>query len=164
MKRCCPPLIALALVAGACSSNIAPEPPRPIAAVPAGTLQTAWGEVPSYRAEDNRFPFAIDWKRPVKLPPEYRSGDSAVLDVLVARNGAVRDVKVHRSSGVDAVDRFFMNRFVGARSLLEAANALPYVVRVTFALRNASPIGDGQLGGPSDVRPMGTGAKHPMDR
>lgn len=171
MKRSLLPLIVLALAAGACSSHTASLPPKSFAAVPAGTLQTAWGKMPTYRAESGLFPFAFDRKRIVAPPSELRSGDTTVLDVLVDRNGSVRDVKVHTSSGVDVVDRFMMNRFVGARSLLQvaAADAAPYVIRQTLSTGSVSPMGDGQLGSDgdskySDTRPMGTGARHPADR
>lgn len=170
MKRSLLPLIALALAAGACSSNVANLPSKSVAAVPAGTLQTAWGELPTYQAERSMFPFALDRKRPGAVPREFRPGDTAVLDFLVDRNGSIRDVKIHTSSGSTTVDNFLMNRFVGARSLLQVAatDVAPYVIRQTFSLGNVSPYGDGQISSDSDskysdIRPMGTGAKHPAD-
>lgn len=114
---------------------------KSIAAVPAGTLQTARGERPTYQAEGGRFPFALERQRHNELPAEVRPGDAAVLDVLVARDGAVRDVKVQTSSGVDAVDRYMMNRFVGTRSLRQVPVALPYVIRLTHRVGGVSPHG-----------------------
>jgi hypothetical protein len=166
------PLIALALAAGACSTPTASVPAKP-AAVAMGTLHSAWGEMPTYQAEGNGFPFEFARKRPyeVRAPRDLRAGDAAILDVLVDRNGAIRDVKVQTSSGVEAVDRFLMNRFVGARSKLQlaATDAAPYVLRQTLRVGSVGLTGDGQLMGDgdskfSDVRPMGTGARHPADR
>src|SRR6187455_3378069 len=96
-------LAPLALVVGGCSStqsarNTPPPPPQVAAPTPpppqtAGTLQTAWGELPTYRTEEkgSDVPFAYSFRRYplLMIPEELRSGDTAVVDVLVNRDGSV---------------------------------------------------------------------------
>ncbi|AOS43123.1 hypothetical protein Verru16b_00164 [Lacunisphaera limnophila] len=169
MKLSLLPLLTLALAAGACSQH-ATTPAPSLVAVPAGTLQTAWGAMPTYRSEGLPFKFDRSRQRQAVLPREYRAGDTVVLDVLVSRDGTINDVKVQRSCGTESVDRFMANRFVGARSQLQVAatDPAPYVIRQTFSLGESGPTGSNALMTDgdskfSDVRPMGTGAKHPAD-
>jgi hypothetical protein len=167
-------LVALPFVAGACSNTTASLPPKTLTAVSAGTLQTAWGPLPTYQAENGRAPFRFDRSRIANLaaPAELREGDKVVLDVLVNRDGTIRDVKVQTSSGTTKVDHFTMNRFVGAKSqlLLAANDPAPYVIRYTHQWGVSSgPTSPGELmtdrtSKYSDVTPMGQGTKHPMDR
>lgn len=170
-------LAALPFVAGACSNTTASLPPQTVSAVPAGTLQTAWGVLPTYRAENGKSgPFAFSPKslRNVSAPVELSAEDTfvVVLDVLVNRDGSVRDVKVQTSSGTTRVDHFTMNRLVGAKSLLQlaATDPAPYVIRYTHRwVGSSGSNGPGELMSDraskySDVTPMGQGTKHPMDR
>ena len=175
-------LAPLAFLAGACSStksahNTPPPPaqaaaPKTLPAQPAGTLLTAWGELPTYRAEAKgiEMPFNLNYGYPLKFPEELRVGDTTVVDVLVDRDGSIRDVKLITSSGFDTVDRFVINRFAGAQSLLEiaATDPAPYVVRQTFRLSfdlrsGSDPFSHNQIG-PRDTRPMGTGQVIAGDR
>jgi hypothetical protein len=172
MKRYLLPLAALALLAGACSSPTASSSfsAQPVAAIPAGTLKTAWGELPTYKADGDAFPFVLGAKRPWR-PPELRSDDAAVLDVLVDRDGSIRDVKVHTSSGIEAVDRFAINHYVGAHSRLQVAatDPAPYVIRQTFRIQETPVASGGSVSRNdtyqySDMRPMGTGAPYWTDK
>jgi len=173
MKLSLLPLVALALAAGACSNQTASRIPDPFVAVPAGTLETVWGAMPTYQAKGGKYPLALARTNINSVPTEFRAGNTAVLDLLVDRTGAVRGVKVHKSSGIDTVDHFLMLKFVGARSLLEVAatDPAPYVLRQTFKPGTPSTHGmdryvDDHYSSSkfSDISPMGQGAKHPMDR
>jgi len=164
-------LAASALLAGGCSSTQSarntPPPsaqvaaPKPVPAQPAGTLQTAWGELPTYRAEGEGLPLPFAFARPKPRPQDVRFGDTAVVDVLVNRDGSIRDVKLQTSSGFEAVDRYVINSFVGAQALLQiaATDPAPYVIRQTFRAASDGP--SSGLTGYSDYRadppPAGTG-------
>jgi len=153
-------LAASGLLVGGCSSpqSARNTPPpfaqaaalKPVPGQPAGTLQTAWGELPTYRAkgEDLRLPFAFARAKP--RPQDVRSGDTAVADVLVTREGSIRDVKVQTSSGFEAVDNYVINSFVGAQALMQiaATDPAPYVIRQTFRAAADGP--SGGLGGYAD--------------
>jgi len=177
MKRYLAPLLALALVAGACSSNVASsfKVKQPVAAVPAGTVKTAWGELPSYTANSDAFPFELNNSRRRGPTGDVQGGGTTVLDVLVKSDGYVGDVSVLTSSGNADVDRFAVNSFVGARSLLrvDATAPTPYVVRQTFKLDiSGSSLAGTGLGTNSrneenrysDMRPMGTGQRLAGDK
>jgi TonB family protein len=176
MNRYLIPLAALALAAGACSSNTASSfrTAKPVAAVPAGTLQTPWGELPTYLPVQEKAPkFAFKHMGGIR---EARETDvplngTAVLDVLVDRDGSIRDVKVQTSSGIAALDHKAVNSFVGAHSLLQVAekNPAPYVVRFAYTIKTVA-LATGQDSSfqnennhYSDMRPMGQGNPQPAD-
>lgn len=169
MKRVLLPLLALAALAATACSHPNLSKPVAVKAVPAGTLQTAWGELPTYRAEGDGPPFAFDLRHYPAPPADLRSGDRVVLDVLVNRDGSIRDVKVQTSSGFEKVDQFAANRYVAAHSVLQIPDdqPAPYVVRQTFAVGGVSlASGDANLrygDNRYSDRVMGTGARHPMD-
>ena len=178
MNRFLVPLLALALAAGACSSNVASsfKVKQPVAAVPTGTVKTAWGDLPSYRGDGNGFPFAlVNSSIQQSHIGDLQGGGTTVLDILVNPDGSIRDVSVLNSSGNPAVDRYAVNSFVGARSLLQldAVSPAPYVVRQTYKLETSgSSFAGTGLGSNSrneenrysDVRPMGTGQRLAGDK
>jgi hypothetical protein len=119
------PLLALALLAAACSST------SESAATPhyrTGTLATKWGELPTYSPTPQ--PFAIRLERP---SPDL-SGE-AVVDVLLDRSGRVKDWNVVSSADNNAFQRelgVWMKGFrIGPR--LAASEPEQHVLRVTFA-------------------------------
>lgn len=119
------PLLALALLAAACSST------SQTSATPhyrTGTLATKWGDLPTYSPTPQ--PFAIRLERP---SPDL-SGE-AVVDVLLDRNGRVKDWNVVSSADNNAFQRgvgvWLKDHRMGPR--LAASEPAPYVLRVTFA-------------------------------
>jgi len=168
MNRALIPLTALALLLGACSSTQTASRPQPLPAQSAGTLHTAWGELPTYRTEGSEFPFVLTPYPAFAAPEELRADDAPVVDVLVARDGSIQDVKVHTSSGFETVDAYAVNRFIGARARLEIAptDPAPYVIRQTMKYTEDS-LAYGTSYGPqkdTTTRPMGTGQRLASDR
>jgi len=173
MNRSIIPLTALTFLLGACSSTPTQSAhrPQPLPAQSAGTLQTAWGELPTYRTADSEFPFVLTPYPGFKTPTELRPDDAPVVDVLVDRDGSIKDVKVHTSSGFEAVDIYAINRFVGARARLQIAptDPAPYVIRQTMSqsylsvayYSSPSPYG---VQKDTTMRPMGTGQPLASDR
>jgi TonB family protein len=136
MKRFLPPLLALPLLVGACSSVSSsvypssaqlPTPP----AVRTADLDTAWGKRPSYDHKGQHF-------YPVKQPRiNFRNlpgSGTAVVDVLVNRDGTVQDLKLVTSSGNRQSDLLAVEVLRNSRYSLDLTPELPapYVVREKF--------------------------------
>ena len=132
MKRILPPLLALPLLLGACSSAYRssaqlPAPP----AVRTADLDTAWGKRPSYDQKGQYF-------YPVKpradhLRDEPGSG-GAVVDVLVNRDGTVQSLALVTSSGDRQSDGLAVEVLRQSRYslILPPEQPAPYVVRHKF--------------------------------
>jgi hypothetical protein len=134
MKRLLPALLALPLLLGACASTgeIPPEAAsgnnhyvRPI-----GLLATAWGNLPTYSlqpADLRQFRSRFSWM------PVWMAGidNAAKVDLLVNRDGTVRDVSILVSSGDAGKDSTVRARLDGVRITTKIApeDPAPYVLR-----------------------------------
>lgn len=112
------PLIALtALLVGASS------PSRQSAAQPAdhgagfaqktGTLATTWGELPTYSFQPSQL--LLSRKALRQLDKVTRLSGKATVDLLVDRDGSVREAVIVESSGDPAVVRVMQTSFAGAK-------------------------------------------------
>jgi TonB family protein len=128
------PLVALALLLGACSSStptaanhVAPPPGPPVRG---STKVTAWGELPSYDARGHYF-------KDMRAPNGGPYNGKVTLDLLVNANGTVEDVAVFESSGNAQFDRAAADQFKKAQYTLQLGpdDPAPYVVRYTIVNR-----------------------------
>jgi hypothetical protein len=131
MKRSLLPLLLLPLLLGACS-NFASNSARntkPLPAQTAGTVATNWGEMPTYKFKGNAFVFHPDR---ATAPLIARLVE---VDVLVERDGTVRDVFLRTASGITAVDSLVAARFKASHSrlVLSPTDPAPYVIRDSLA-------------------------------
>jgi TonB family protein len=118
------PLLALACLAGGCSSVL--FPPKFTSMV-----DTPWGELPHY---DQKWQNFYDTKR---LPPHLRNDawkGRAKVAVMVNRDGTVRDARLVESSGQQLIDAAILYSLQGARYTLKLAadDEAPYFVRETI--------------------------------
>ena len=166
MQRSLLPLVALTLLLGACSSTQSAKNTQPLPAQIIGTVETPWGEMPTYKFKGHAFVLNPDRAQAPLL------AGVVVVDVLVERDGTVRDVFVRNASGYPVVDSLVVARFKDSRSRLVLAptDPAPYVIRDSFAnyvIRDTtsridrSSYNDMRF---SDNRPMGTGAPYWGDR
>ena len=101
-----------------------------------GTLATAWGQLPTYGHQPGdlrQFKDQFSW-----LPVFFAGIDnSATVDVLVNRDGTVRDVAIVRSSGDPDKDSSVLSRISGVRITTNIApgDPAPYVFRTVVALQ-----------------------------
>ena len=130
MNRYLIPLAALALMTGACSSPQTSQNAQPVPAHPAGTAVTQWGSLPIYTADEGN-PLVLN---PQHLPVPRADYYKADFDLLVERDGTVRDVFVRNPSGFPAVDETAAAQFKEARSrlVLAPSDPAPYVIRYTL--------------------------------
>lgn len=134
MKLILPPLLVLPLLLGACASS--QQPGKETAAGSngfarqSGPLATAWGELPTYShqpADLREFKGRFSW-----LPVLLAGIDNtATVDVLVNRDGTVRDVAIVGSSGNPAKDSTVKPSLDGVRITTKIApeDPAPYVLR-----------------------------------
>jgi len=167
MKPLILPVFALALLAGACSSTqSATNVPAP--AKNAGTVDTHWGNLPRYTSDQGIAALSFNPKAVPFFPENYR----VEVDLLVERDGQVRDVAVRRTSGAPAVDEVIVNRFKNSRSSLVLAptDPAPYVIQCAF---NNNVVIDDTLGEIAALpvyqlrgneHPMGQGQPTPRER
>ena len=158
------PLAALVLLVGACSSTQSSlnQNGQPVPARAAGTVETRWGSMPSYTC-DKGSPIALN---PQGIPTPAPSW-AVEVDLLVERDGTVRDVAMHRTSTIPDLDAVLVAKFKEARSVLVLASSdpAPYVIR--YNLNHLVELADASrsqipLSSPNDYRyvndrPMGTG-------
>lgn len=164
MKRLIPPLFALVSLLGACSSTPSALNTQPVPAKSAGTADTRWGSLPAYTA-DRANPILLD---PQAMPAPQRAY-SVKVNLLVERDGTVRDVEGRKTSGIPGVDAALVAKFKGARSrlILAPSDTAPYVIsytvdhRLDIADANTPPRNDYRF---VDDRPMGTGQPTPAER
>jgi len=136
MKRLLPPLLALPLLLGACTSASQPAPgaprPTPPPAIRTADTNTAWGERPTYDGKGQYFE-RVNWPNQ-RL---YQLGGTPTLDLLVGRDGIVQKIAVIVSSGDAATDQQAAAMYWHARYSLPLGPdaAAPYVVRVTVDFR-----------------------------
>jgi TonB family protein len=127
-------MVTSALLLGACASSPstghAPATSRNVYAPKTGTLATAWGQLPTYGLQPmdlRQFKAQFSW-----LPVFFAGIDnSATVDVLVNRDGTVRDVAIVRSSGDSDKDASVRARLDGVRITTRIAleDPAPYVFR-----------------------------------
>lgn len=166
MQRSLLPLVALTLLLGACSSPQSAQNTQPLPAQTAGTVATPWGEMPTYKFKGHAF--VLNPQR----APAPRMANVVEVDVLVERDGTVRDVFVRKVSGFTQVDSIVAARFKESRSRLVLAptDPAPYVIRdslanyVSYDTTSRIPISSHSDSRFSDNRPMGTGAPYWGDR
>lgn len=132
MKTVVHPFLVLALLLGGCSSmsvsRLSPTAPG----VSVAKRSSTWGEVPSYNVRGQSFNFASRYT-PWDVP-----GNSVVaVDLLVNRDGTVRDAAVVASSGERSTDKEVVYLYRNARYSLRLAadDPAPYVVRQKVVLR-----------------------------
>jgi len=121
-----------------------------------GTVETRWGALPTYKADKGN-PLVLNPQR----TPVYPSSYKVEVDLLVERDGTVRDVALRNSSGIPQVDKGVTAEFKDARSRLVLAptDPAPYVIRYALALAVADNSSDAHNDYHFvDDRPMGTGA------
>src|SRR4051812_28373320 len=101
MKRLLPlaqsllPLAVLVLLVGACSSTqyALNQNAQPVPARANGTVETRWGALPTYKADQGN-PLVLNPQRIPLSPSSYK----VEVDLLVERDGTVRDVALRNSS------------------------------------------------------------------
>ena len=157
-------MVTSALLLGACASSPstghASAAPDSVYAPKTGTLATAWGQLSTYghQSKDLRqFKDQFSWL------PVFFAGieNSATVDVLVNRDGTVRDVAIVRSSGDPDKDASVRSRINGVRITTNIApgDPAPYVFRtvVTFQKNpwetEATVIGDYTATSPQSQNP-----------
>ena len=132
MNRSLLPLAALALLVGACSSTQSAQRQnvRPLPARASGTAETRWGTLPTYTGNHGN-PLVLDPARIPVSPSTFK----VQADLLVERDGTVRDVFLLSSSGFPEVDAAVTAEFKEARSrlVLASTDPAPYVIRYTLA-------------------------------
>jgi TonB family protein len=127
-------MIAAALLLGGCASS--PSTGRKGYAPQTGELATKWGKLPTYRhqsAELREFKQQFSW-----LPAFFAGIDhTAKVDVLVNRDGTVRDVAIIASSGDSGHDASVLGRLQGVRITMKIApeDPAPYVYRTVVAFQ-----------------------------
>lgn len=160
------PFIALTFLLGACSSTQSARNTQPLPARAAGIVVTPWGEMPTYKFKGNAFVL-----NPHRAPAPRVLGVVEV-DVLVERDGTVRDVFVRRGTGYAAIDSIVTARFKESRSrlLLAPTDPAPYVIRdslanyLSYDTTSRIPSWSYNDYRESNTRPMGTGAPYWGDR
>lgn len=136
-------IIASALLLGACTSS------QPLSNTSAavsngyaqktGELTTAWGKLPAYShqlTDLRQFKQQFSW-----LPVVFAGIDNtATVDVLVNRDGTVRDVSIIESSGDPVKDSTVMTRLAGVRITTKIApeDPAPYVFRTLVVFQKNS--------------------------
>jgi hypothetical protein len=127
------PLLALALMAGACTTTSISRTP----AYRTGIVFSKWGELPTYSPTPN--PVAVRLER---SDPDL-SGE-AVVDLLLDRDGHVKDWDVVSSEDDHAFQRgiavWVRDLRVGPR--LAASEPDRHVLRITFAFIEPAPSKD----------------------
>jgi len=165
MTRFVLPLAALVLLVGACSSTQSALNTQSVPAKPAGTVETRWGSMPAYTS-DKGSPILLD---PQGIPAPLR-GYSMKLDLLVDRDGTVREVDVRKTTSMPDVDAAIAAKFKKARSrlVLAPSDPAPYVIRFSFDHRVEVADSDGNYNRDQyhfvDDRPMGQGQPLATDR
>lgn len=158
-------LAPLALLVGACSSTQSAQrqDAQPVAAKPAGTVVTEWGNLPAYSTGYKVNPLAFSTRLPTPTADYYR----AEFDLLVERDGTVRDVSIHTSSEFPEADQAIAAQFRAARSrlVLAPSDPAPYVIRYTLVRNWEMARRKTYTSSPNDWRfhdnrPMGTGAPY----
>ena len=131
MKRFMLPLIALALVGGACSAIA--ESTGELSLESLGTRRTAWGVLPTYQVSGQHFSFTR-LPRPSIATLAIRP---VTVDVLVNAEGAVQDATITSSSGSPAADLAVLASFIGARYSLHPGDnyPTPFVVQHRTSFR-----------------------------
>ena len=136
-------MVTSALLLGACASSPstghASAAPDRVYAPKTGTLATTWGQLPTYghQSKDLR-PFKDQFSR---LPAFFAGfGNSATVDVLVNRDGTVRDVAIVKSSGDPAKDAMVRSKINGVRITTSIApeDPAPYVFRTVVTLQKST--------------------------
>src|SRR6478736_2501864 len=124
-------LAPLAFLVGACSSPQTSQNAQPVPAHPAGTVVTQWGNLPVYTTGDKANPLAFNSPRLPTPTADYYRGE---FDLLVERDGTVRDVFIRRSSDFPEADKAIAAQFQAARSrlVLAPSDPAPYVIRYTI--------------------------------
>jgi len=133
-------MITSILLLGACASapstGHASAAPDSAFAPKTGTLATTWGTLPTYRhqARDlQQFKDQFSW-----LPAFFAgTGQTATVDVLVNRDGTVRDVAIVKSSGDSNNDATVLSRINGVRisTTIAPGDPAPYVFRTVVTLQ-----------------------------
>ena len=158
MNRYLIPLAALALMTGACSSPQTSQNAQTVPAKPVGTFMTQWGNLPAYTADEGN-PLDLN---PQYLPVPRSKYYKADFDLLVERDGTVRDVFVRDPSGFPAVDKTAAAQLKEARSrlVLAPSDPAPYVIRYTVVRKVEPQIADSVPGQYKNTDPaprMGSG-------
>ena len=140
MNRYLIPLAALALMTGACSSPQTSQNAQSVPAQPAGTFMTQWGNLPAYTTDQGN-PLDLN---PQHLPVPRSKYYKADFDLLVERDGTVRDVFVRDASAFPAVDKTAAAQFKEARSrlVLAPSDPAPYVIRYTVVRKTELQVAD----------------------
>jgi hypothetical protein len=119
----------------------------------AGTVVTQWGSLPSYTGTQGN-PIVLNPQRIPATPSVYKME----VDLLVERDGTVRDVALRSSSGFPELDKAIATELKGTRSLLVLAptDPAPYVIRYTLARLVAAEDNTSQipLSSYNDYRPV----------
>ena len=148
MKSVLPPLLALPLLLGACSSFTWDSAwhPVPPPAVRIADRLSAWGEQPSYEGKGQYF---YHMSRP--FSHQYALNGITILELLVNRDGTVQKMAVVSSSGDISTDRMALSMYWHARYSLPLGpdDAAPYVVRETVVFKGVATA-KGSTYGPSD--------------
>ena len=132
MKHAFCPMLVLTLLVGGCSSLTTSRISATPAPVRVAARSSVWGEIPSYRGKGQSFQF------PDQVTPTDISGSGRVaVDVLVNRDGTVRDAAIVRASGEPSADKRVVALYRAAHYSLQLRpdDPAPYVVRQTVVLR-----------------------------
>lgn len=91
-----------------------------------GVLATAWGDLPTYQVELRQLPVH-------RAPPPRGLNGTVTMDLLVDRDGSVKEMAIVQSSGDARIDHTVQSEFVGARFATKIApgDPAPYAFRVT---------------------------------
>jgi hypothetical protein len=135
---------------------------QPVPAQPAGTVVTQWGDLPAYTAGDKHNPLDLN---PKDLPVPRADYYKADFDLLVERDGTVRDVFVRNPSGFPGVDKTAAAQFKEARSrlVLAPSDPAPYVIRYTLVRKTELTVSETLPPRYTNTDPgprMGTGAPY----
>jgi len=159
-------LAPLALLVGACSSPQTSQKAQPVPAQRAGTFATLWGDLPTYTTGYKANPLVLNSPRLLTPAADYYRGE---FDLLVERDGTVRDVAIRQASDFPEADQAIAAQFQAARSrlVLAPSDPAPYVIRYTL-VRNTelvqaridTPLYASSRDHPDFYRPMGTGAPY----
>jgi len=170
MKRLLPlarsllPLATLVLLVGACSSTKSAQNAPPVPAHPAGTFVTQWGTLPAYTTSGKVNPLVFTSLGFPTPTANYYRGE---FDLLVERDGTVRDVFIRKSSDFPDTDKEIAAKLQAARSrlVLAPSDPAPYVIRYTLVRNDGMAPSQTYVSTPNDWRftdnrPMGTGAPY----
>jgi len=156
--------LAFSVFAGACSSPQSAFNAKPVPAQPAGIMVTQWGSLPAYTTGTKENPLVLNSAQLPTPTADYYRGD---FDLLVERDGTVRDVSIRQSSAFPDADKAIAAKFQAARSRLALASSdqAPYVIRYTVVrnrelARNDTYIYTTADYSPGNNRAMGTGAPY----